>query len=78
MSVDDLLPTILVARKFMFQNCIEQCAARVLQGVEDATSLCDAWTFVAGMWPRKPSPHLARYLALAFQSIPMQAIHEMP
>jgi hypothetical protein len=24
----------------------------------DATSLCDAWTFVAAMWNKKPSPRL--------------------
>ena len=36
MSVDGLLPTILVARKFMFRDCLRQCAARVAQGLEEA------------------------------------------
>ena len=65
---------------FAVQACMVTLAETALPAAfatgMDATSLCDAWTFVAGMWSRKPSPHLTRYLAIAFQSIPMQAIHE--
>jgi hypothetical protein len=45
MSVEDLLPTIQVARKFMFRDCLKQCAARVAQGMSEA----DAMAFIMGL-----------------------------
>ena len=39
MGVDDLLPTILMARKFKFEDCLKQCAAQVAQGMSEANAL---------------------------------------
>lgn len=45
MSAEDLLQTILVARKFMFRDCLKQCAARVAQKMSEA----DAMTLIMGL-----------------------------
>lgn len=41
MKMEDLLPIILVARKFKFHECLKQCGARVEEGIsaEEATTL---------------------------------------
>lgn len=79
------LRCILVLRNrhpmaFTVQVCMLTLAETALPAAfatgMDATSLCDAWTFVAAMWAKKPSPRLKESLVLAFQRIPMQAIHE--